>query len=256
MQQHQYPGPDISIGRAVHPVGNRPAAIFPKRASNAVPSRSPSVSTSTRDTPSAKSEELVSASWFYLAAKRTFDLVLAMLFTGLALPLLPLLALAIKLDSPGPVFYSQIRVGHNGGPFRIYKLRSMSSDAERNGAVWAREADPRVTRVGRFLRRSRMDELPQLWNVVRGDMSFVGPRPERPEFTSILEVELPDYGDRYAVKPGLTGWAQIRYRYASSIQDSATKLEYDLYYVQHRSTILDIRILVLTIPVVLNLRGH
>lgn len=191
----------------------------------------------------------------YDLVKRAFDLIMVAAWSVVVLPLIPVIALIIKLDSPGPVFYSQLRVGLHGHVFRIYKFRSMSTDAERDGAVWAQEADPRVTRVGRFLRRARIDELPQLWNVLRGEMAFVGPRPERPEFTSMLASQLPEYGSRHSVKPGLTGWAQIRYRYASSVQDSATKLEYDLYYVGHRSLGFDVKILLLTISVMLHLRG-
>lgn len=197
-----------------------------------------------------------SVSIAYRLAKRTLDIVMAVTFGLAVAPFLPLLAIVIKLDSRGPVFYSQIRIGHNERLFRIYKFRSMTVDAERHGAIWARESDPRVTRVGRFLRRSRADELPQLWNVLRGDMAFVGPRPERPEFTCVLEARLPAYRGRHQVKPGLTGWAQVRYRYASSVQDSAIKLDHDLYYVRHRSFGFDIKILALTVPVVLNLRGH
>ena len=192
----------------------------------------------------------------YHVVKRAFDLTMVVMLSVVVVPLIPVIALIIKLDSPGPVFYSQLRVGLHGRVFRIYKFRSMRTDAERDGAaVWAQEADPRVTRVGRFLRRARIDELPQLWNVLRGEMAFVGPRPERPEFTSILAMQLPTYELRHSVRPGLTGWAQIRYRYASSVQDSATKLEYDLYYVGHRSLGFDAKILILTISVLLHLRG-
>lgn len=192
----------------------------------------------------------------YMIAKRVFDLALATLVGIVVLPLFPILALLIKLDSPGPVFYSQVRVGYRGRLFRIYKFRSMRTDAELHGAVWAAEEDPRITRIGRFLRKSRCDELPQLWNVFRGDMTFVGPRPERPEFTAILAESLPHYANRQLATPGLTGWAQVRYRYASSIQDSAIKLDYDLYYVRHRSLLFDLRIMMLTFPVVFNLAGQ
>ncbi len=192
----------------------------------------------------------------YAWIKRGFDLLAAVLVALIVLPLFPLIALAIRIDSPGPVFYKQDRVGQDGGIFRIYKFRTMRIDAERHGAVWAMEGDPRVTRTGTFMRRSRIDELPQLMNVLRGEMTFIGPRPERPEFTSLLERELPGYSQRYLVKPGLTGWAQIRYQYASSIQDTETKLEYDLYYVKHRSLRFDARILFQTIPVILHLQGR
>lgn len=192
----------------------------------------------------------------YAAGKRAIDLIAAACGAIVVLPLLPLIALVIRLDSPGPIFYSQDRVGQDGRIFRIHKFRSMRVDAERDGATWAAEHDPRVTRVGAIMRRSRIDEIPQLVNVLRGEMTLVGPRPERPEFTRLLERELPGYAQRSLVKPGLTGWAQIRYRYASSIQDSATKLDYDLYYVRHRSLRFDARILCQTIPVILHRRGR
>lgn len=192
----------------------------------------------------------------YAFFKRSFDLFAAFLVALVVLLLIPVIAIAIRLDSPGPVFYHQDRVGRGGRVFRIYKFRSMRADAERHGAVWAMEGDPRVTRVGDFMRRSRIDELPQLLNVLRGEMTFVGPRPERPEFTSVLERELPGYGARHLVKPGLTGWAQIRYQYASSVQDTATKLDYDLQYVRRRSLLFDAKILVQTIPVVFHQQGR
>jgi exopolysaccharide biosynthesis polyprenyl glycosylphosphotransferase len=187
--------------------------------------------------------------------KRTVDITFS-LGLGLAvLPIIPLVALAIRLDSPGNPFYSQERVGLDGKLFRIHKFRSMREDAENNGAVWAQAGDFRVTRVGRFLRLSRIDELPQLWNVLRGDMTLVGPRPERPEFTSMLEHEIPGYLLRTAVKPGLTGWAQVSYRYTNSVLETRTKLEYDLYYVKYASVGLDLRILLRTIAVVIKMRG-
>jgi exopolysaccharide biosynthesis polyprenyl glycosylphosphotransferase len=192
----------------------------------------------------------------YALAKRGLDL-LAAAGLGLAvLPTLPLIVLAIRLDSPGPVLYTQNRVGLGGRVFRIYKFRTMRQDAERHGAVWASERDPRVTRVGRFLRLTRIDELPQLWNVLRGDMTLVGPRPERPEFTTDLAATLPGYDKRHAVKPGLTGWAQVCYRYASSVRDTKIKVEYDLYYIKHASLWLDLKILWRTIGVVLGMRGR
>jgi exopolysaccharide biosynthesis polyprenyl glycosylphosphotransferase len=187
--------------------------------------------------------------------KRTFDIAFSLGLGLLILPIIPLVALAIRLDSSGKIFYSQERVGLHGKVFRIYKFRSMRSDAENNGAVWAQAADPRVTRVGQFLRLSRIDELPQLWNVLRGDMTLVGPRPERPEFTSMLEQEIPGYELRTMVKPGLTGWAQVSYRYTNSVLETRSKLEYDLYYVKYGSVALDIKILFRTIAVVINMRG-
>jgi exopolysaccharide biosynthesis polyprenyl glycosylphosphotransferase len=193
--------------------------------------------------------------WFYSAAKRSLDIAFAVgLGIGIVL-IVPFVALAIRVDSPGSILYSQSRVGLNGRTFRIYKFRSMRQDAEKNGAAWATVGDARVTRVGRFLRLTRIDELPQVWNVLRGDMTLVGPRPERPEFTSLLEAEIPSYGERHQVKPGITGWAQVRYRYTSSVRDSEAKLEYDLYYVKYRSLGLDLRVLLKTVQVVVQMRG-
>jgi exopolysaccharide biosynthesis polyprenyl glycosylphosphotransferase len=188
-------------------------------------------------------------------AKRALDIGGALLGGLVLLPFLPVIALAIRLDSPGPVFYTQTRVGLRGKPFRMIKFRSMAQDAERGGAVWARERDPRVTRVGRFMRLTRIDELPQLWNVLRGEMALVGPRPERPEFTTQFEQALPAYAARHAVKPGLTGWAQVRYRYAQDMNEVRKTLEYDLYYVKHASLALDLSILFRTIQVVVRMQG-
>jgi exopolysaccharide biosynthesis polyprenyl glycosylphosphotransferase len=191
----------------------------------------------------------------YAIAKRAVDIAFATAMGLGILLVVPIVALAIRLDSPGPIFYSQLRVGLNGRLFRIYKFRSMRQDAERNGATWAKVGDARVTRVGRFLRLTRIDELPQVWNVLRGDMTLVGPRPERPEFTSLLEAEIPSYAERHQVKPGITGWAQVRYRYTSSVRDAEAKLEYDLFYVKYRSLGLDLRVLLRTVLVVVQMRG-
>jgi lipopolysaccharide/colanic/teichoic acid biosynthesis glycosyltransferase len=167
-------------------------------------------------------------------------------------PLLLLLALAIVLDSAGPPLYSQERVGRFGRRFRLFKLRTMVREAEADGqAVWACYADPRVTRVGAVLRRFHLDELPQLWNVLRGEMSLIGPRPERPEFVLLLAAAIPGYAARHAVRPGLTGWAQVSYHYGGSVADAAAKLEYDLHYIHHRSLCLDAIILLRTLGVVL-----
>lgn len=175
----------------------------------------------------------------------------------LALALLtPPLTLAIRLDSPGPVFYQQQRVGRGGRPFRIHKFRTMVVDAERDGAQWASARDPRVTRVGRFLRKTRLDELPQLWSILVGDMTLIGPRPERPEFVRQLAEVIPYYAIRHALKPGLTGWAQVRYPYGASVDDALQKLQFDLYYVKHRGPVLDAAILLHTIRVVLRMEGH
>ncbi len=185
-------------------------------------------------------------------AKRCFDMLasgLLLLFTG---PIILLFALLVKLESKGPAFFRQTRVGRFGEDFQILKLRSMRTDAEAGGkAIWASENDPRITRVGRFIRKVRIDELPQAWSVLKGEMSFVGPRPERPEFVSDLEKEMPYYAERHMVKPGITGWAQINYPYGASVEDARHKLEYDLYYAKNYTPFLDLLILLQTLRVVL-----
>ncbi len=192
----------------------------------------------------------------YMVVKRLLDVILAFVMLIVTAPLFPLIALAIKLDSLGPVLFSQTRVGMGGRPFKIVKFRSMRQDAEAiMGAVWAKNGDSRVTRVGRFLRKSRLDELPQLWNVLVGDMSFVGPRPERPEFEEDLEREIPFYRARRAVRPGLTGWAQVRHGYGNNMFDALRKVEYDLYYIKNESLYLDLLIILRTVAVVLRLAG-
>lgn len=183
--------------------------------------------------------------------KRLCDLILSGIMLMVTAPLFGLIALAIRLDTPGPIVYRQERVGKNEKVFTIYKFRSMSHDAEKGKARWAAERDPRVTRVGRLLRLSHMDELPQVWNVFKGEMSIVGPRPERPEFVALLEQKVPYYFVRHSVRPGITGWAQVNYRYGSSIEDASRKLESDLYYVKNMSLLLDFKILLKTIGVVL-----
>jgi sugar transferase (PEP-CTERM system associated) len=188
-------------------------------------------------------------------AKRGFDLAMSALLFVLALPLMAFVAVAIKLDSKGPVFYRQERVGLNGKTYRLWKFRSMRTDAEKNGAVWAKVNDDRVTRVGRFIRKTRIDEIPQVFNVLMGDMSFVGPRPERPVFVEQLKEEIPFFSLREAVKPGITGWAQIRYPYGASVEDARNKLEYDLYYVKNGSLFLDFGIIFHTVRHVLLGRG-
>lgn len=180
------------------------------------------------------------------------------LFGGIFLAILgPFLAVLIKLDSPGPVFYTQARLGQGGRIFRLVKFRSMVVDAEKaNGPQWASEDDPRVTRVGKVLRRMRLDELPQVLNILRGDLHLIGPRPERPEFSAQLEKEIPFYTVRLAVKPGLTGWAQIKYRYGSTVEETLVKLQYDLYYIKNRSPLLDLKILLRTIWKVVSMTGQ
>ena len=188
--------------------------------------------------------------------KRAIDLALSLLVAVLAAPLMLLTALAVWLESEGPILYCQERVGENGRTFTLCKFRSMRADAEKGGTpVWAKDGDDRVTRIGGFIRKTRLDELPQIWNVLRGDMSFVGPRPERPYFVAELAKEIPFYQQRHAVKPGLTGWAQVKYRYGSSLEDAMEKLRYDLYYIKHLSVFFDLTIVFDTVKVVLFRKG-
>jgi len=184
--------------------------------------------------------------------KRAFDIVVSLVLLALTLPVILVTAILIKLESKGPAFYRQRRVGLYNQSFDILKLRSMRQDAEVGGtAVWAAEQDPRITRIGRFIRKVRIDELPQTWTVLKGEMSFVGPRPERPQFVEQLEQQLPFYAERHMVKPGITGWAQINYPYGASIEDARHKLEYDLYYAKNYSPFLDLLIMLQTLRVVL-----
>ena len=192
----------------------------------------------------------------YRATKGTMDFGIALLGLILAAPLMALIALAIKLDSRGPIFFTQERAGKNQRPFRLIKFRTMAKDAEAaSGPVWAQPSDPRVTTVGRFLRRTRLDEIPQLINVLKGEMSLVGPRPERPHFVAQLQETIQFYNQRHTVKPGVTGWAQTRYPYGASEEDALEKLQYDLYYIKNMSLFLDLLILLDTIRVVLTFRG-
>lgn len=188
--------------------------------------------------------------------RRVLNAALASIGFALSLPLMIITAIAIKVDSRGPVFYTQVRVGRKGRTFKIIKFRSMKPGAEKNtGPVWAEQSDPRVTRVGRIIRKLRIDELPQFVNVIRGDMNFVGPRPERPMFVEQLSEIIPYYSQRHLVKPGLTGWAQIKYPYGSSVEDAIEKLRFDLYYVKNQSLLLDAAIVFETIKTVLFSRG-
>jgi len=188
--------------------------------------------------------------------KRVFDLIFSTLLLLLAMPLMLAAALWIKLDSPGPVLYRQQRVGLNGKVFRVIKFRSMRTDAEKDGKPrWAALGDDRVTRVGRFIRKLRIDELPQLVNVLRGEMSLVGPRPERQFFVDELISKIPYFAVRHSVKPGVTGWAQVRYEYGSTVEDSIEKLQYDMYYVKNHSLFLDLLIILETVAVVLTGKG-
>jgi sugar transferase (PEP-CTERM system associated) len=190
------------------------------------------------------------------AFKRGSDVLLALVGLVLALPLMFAVWLVLRLGSNGPVLYSQTRVGKDNINFTIYKFRSMRVDAEAaSGAVWSTQNDSRVTPIGRFLRRTRLDELPQLWNVLRGDMSIVGPRPERPEFIAELSEKVPFYEQRHVVRPGLTGWAQVRHRYGSTVDDAQEKLQYDLFYIKHLSLAFDAYIVVETVKTVLVRKG-
>ncbi len=191
-----------------------------------------------------------------LRVKRLIDLASAFVLLVLTLPLSIVTALAVFLESGRPVFYSQVRNGQSGRQFKVIKFRSMVVDAEKGGARWASPGDSRVTRVGRTIRKLRLDEIPQLINVIRGQMSFIGPRPERPEFDEKLEKIIPYYKLRYTLKPGLTGWAQVKYPYGASIEDAKEKLQYDLYYIKNYSIFLDFAIVLQTIRVVLHLKGR
>ncbi|MCP9439380.1 MAG: TIGR03013 family PEP-CTERM/XrtA system glycosyltransferase [Nitrospira sp.] len=183
--------------------------------------------------------------------KRTVDLTVSVLGLAILAPVLCIIALLIKLDSPGPIFYRQMRVGLGGQPFMMWKFRSMYQEAERHGPRWAEKNDARVSRVGRILRKFRLDEIPQLYNVIRGEMSLVGPRPERPVFVNELRKSIPYYDIRHTVRPGLTGWAQTQFQYGASAEDAHAKLQYDLYYVKNMTFALDLRIMLETIRVVL-----
>ncbi|WJW74478.1 TIGR03013 family PEP-CTERM/XrtA system glycosyltransferase [Thiohalobacter sp. IOR34] len=212
--------------------------------------------------------DILDPSWLYLSdgfrqgatrtyVKRGFDILMSLLMLPFMLPLMGLVAIAILVESggQGPVLYRQVRVGAHGRPFRIIKFRSMRVDAEKDGARWAEQNDDRVTRVGAVIRKVRLDELPQLFNVLKGEMSFVGPRPERPEFVEQLAKSIPYFEERHRVKPGLTGWAQISYQYGSSEEDAFEKQQYDLYYVKNYSLLLDLLILLETVEVVLLGKG-
>jgi sugar transferase (PEP-CTERM system associated) len=187
--------------------------------------------------------------------RRLLSFAVSFIALLICLPFLPLIILAVRLSSPGPILFSQTRVGQRGRLFTAYKFRTMWENAESQGAVWATKDDPRVTAIGRFMRSTRIDEIPQLWNVLRGEMAFVGPRPERPEFVQWLSKEIPFYDLRHMIRPGITGWAQVRYRYGASLEETKRKLEYDLYYVKHQSIGLDLLIMFETIKTIILRRG-
>jgi sugar transferase (PEP-CTERM system associated) len=211
--------------------------------------------------------EAINASWMIFSegfsqgsardvVKRMFDLLISGSFLLFAFPIMLLAGLFIRMESRGPVFYTQERIGQFGHPFTIYKFRSMFTDAEKDGLpVWARQKDDRTTRVGRFIRRTRIDELPQILNVFLGHMSFVGPRPERPYFVNELAAQIPYYHARHSVKPGITGWAQVKFPYGASVEDAMNKLQYDLYYVKNHSLFLDLMVLLQTTQVVVLGKG-
>jgi sugar transferase (PEP-CTERM system associated) len=182
--------------------------------------------------------------------KRGIDIIGSLLGLTVFTPVMLIISLAIKLDTKGPIFYRQERIGEDEKIFNLFKFRSMSVDAEENGPVWAEVNDQRVTRVGQVIRKLRFDEIPQMFNVLKGEMSFIGPRPERPFFVDTLKNEIPYYSERHVIKPGITGWAQICYRYGASKEDALEKLKYDLYYIKHMSLILDLMILFETVKIV------
>ncbi|NUM25131.1 MAG: sugar transferase [Candidatus Buchananbacteria bacterium] len=193
----------------------------------------------------------------YEIIKRLFDVVASLIILVISLPIIPFIALAIKLSSKGPVFFSQIRTGKNGKDFKATKFRTMIIEAEKNGPQWAAKNDPRITRVGKFMRKTRLDEIPQLFNVLRGEMSLIGPRPERPEFVNQLQNQIPFYKERLLVKPGLTGWAQVMGpAYGGSVEESYQKLQYDLYYIKNRSLAVDLSISLKTIKTILTRQGQ
>jgi exopolysaccharide biosynthesis polyprenyl glycosylphosphotransferase len=190
-----------------------------------------------------------------LAVKRTVDILASSILLLLVSPLLPLVALAIYIESGGPILFRQKRVGYKGREFEVLKFRSMVQDAEKNGPQWASQQDSRVTRVGQILRKTRLDEIPQLFNVFRGEMSLVGPRPERRVFCDLLEEKIPFFNLRHSVRPGLTGWAQVRFRYGASLEDAKGKLEFDFFYIKNLSLLVDLAILFETVKVVVLGRG-
>jgi lipopolysaccharide/colanic/teichoic acid biosynthesis glycosyltransferase len=192
----------------------------------------------------------------YMVFQRAFDIIFSIIGLALGLVLLPFIFIGNLIANKGPLFYTQERVGRNSQSFRIIKLRTMVVNAEADGVKWAKKDDRRITAFGKFLRRTRIDEIPQFYNVLRGEMSIIGPRPERPFFVKDLSQVIPFYETRHIIKPGLTGWAQVNTRYGASVDDSLTKLQYDLYYIKHRSVFLDLNIFIKTLSTILYYRGQ
>ena len=196
------------------------------------------------------------SSRLYTFTLRFLDIIISLIGILLFISIFPIIIIGNLLANRGSLFYTQERVGMQGKIFKIYKLRSMIKNAETNGAVWAKKNDARITSFGKFLRNTRLDECPQFYNILKGDMSLIGPRPERPEFVKDLEEKIPFYAIRHVIRPGLTGWAQVNYAYANTIEEQETKLRYDLYYIKQRNTFLDFKILIKTITTVLFYRGQ
>ena len=192
---------------------------------------------------------------YQMRLKRSGDVILSIFLLILTSPILVICSFLIKINDSGPIFYSQLRIGFGGRPFRIWKLRTMHLNAEQAGPQWSTRSDSRITAIGSILRRTRIDELPQLWCVLIGTMSLIGPRPERPEFDDLLNQEIPHYRLRYQIRPGLSGWAQVNYPYGASVEDSSNKFSYDLYYLRNSSFLLDLLILLKTIRLVFNAKG-
>ena len=192
---------------------------------------------------------------YQMRLKRSGDVIFSIFLLILTSPILVICSFLIKINDSGPIFYSQLRIGFGGRPFRIWKLRTMHLNAEQAGPQWSSRSDSRITAIGSILRRTRIDELPQLWCVLTGTMSLIGPRPERPEFDDLLNQEIPHYRLRYQIRPGLSGWAQVNYPYGASVEDSSNKFSYDLYYLRNSSFLLDLLILLKTIRLVFNAKG-
>jgi exopolysaccharide biosynthesis polyprenyl glycosylphosphotransferase len=246
----QHPTPELMYDLVRHGVGVVEPATLWEETRFEVPLSVTNVSWFVQNFPDSSSRRP------FMALKRLADLAGAALIALAAAPAVPFIALAVRRSGPGPIFFEQVRMGRFGRPFRLYKFRTMVADAEKHGAQWSTKGDARVTRVGKFLRHTHLDELPQLWNILRGEMSFIGPRPERPEFVRQLERDIPYYELRHLVKPGITGWAQINYRYGASVEDARRKLELDLYYIKNQSAFTEIKVALKTVLMVFRGEGR